>query len=643
MPADPTALTPALISATWSPREVALSPDGRQVAWVAQPFGRDGEHDVSGLWVAPVDGSSPARRWTHAAADTNPRWSPDGRRLAFCSDRAERGTPGLYVLDLDGGEARPLVVRKRAVSAAAWSPDGTRLAFLARDEPTEEDERRDEERDDAEVFGERLPFDRLWIVAVQAGDGSRTADPAEPELRWAPDLHLQAPAWSPEGSRLAVLARPTPTPDTAAQTAVWTLDAAGAAPPVEVCDAGYAGDLAWVGDHRLVFSAPHESTPQSGGTAWAVDADAGATPRVVGTGPDEPRCTGGLVPAPGERRVVLVVLEGLDTRLEWSDVGSGERTLLYASPGELAGASVVTGPSGPVLAVIEATPTRLPEVLAGPPDRLAQRSDHTGALADLLAPTEDLHTRAVDGLDLDAVVIRPRGTGDGPFPTAVLVHGGPYGRSGRSPHLHPLDWGQLLAGAGYAVVLPNYRGGIGHGNAFATSVRGDMGGAEWGDVLSLVDAAVEAGIADPDRIGIGGWSQGGFLTAWAVTATDRFAAGVMGAGVSDWGMLAATSDMPDFEAVLGGDHRWDGPGPHLADVHSPISYAQRRSAPLLILHGERDERVPVTQAFAFHRALAGQDAPLVMVTYPREPHGIRERRHQEDVQERVLAWFRRFV
>lgn len=140
--------------------------------------------------------------------------------------------------------------------------------------------------------------------------------------------------------------------------------------------------------------------------------------------------------------------------------------------------------------------------------------------------------------------------------------------------------------------MPNYRGGFGHGEEFAASVRGDMGGAEWRDVLAAVDAAVERGIADPDRLGVGGWSQGGFLTAWAVTRTDRFKAGVMGAGVSDWGAMALMSDVPSFEATLAGDSPWDHPGPHRGAERSPMSYSSRRATPLFILHGQNDERVP---------------------------------------------------
>jgi dipeptidyl aminopeptidase/acylaminoacyl peptidase len=201
------------------------------------------------------------------------------------------------------------------------------------------------------------------------------------------------------------------------------------------------------------------------------------------------------------------------------------------------------------------------------------------------------------------------------------------------------DWGQWLATSGYVVLMPNPRGGFGHGEAFAAAARGDVGGADWLDVLSAVDTAVERGIADAQRLGIGGWSQGGFMTAWAVTQTDRFRAGIDGAGPTEWGWMAATSDMGGFEAELGGSTPWDGPGPHRHAAISPLSYARHVSTPLLILHGENDERVPVSQATSFHRALRELGATVEMVIYPREPHGIRERNHQIDLLRRVRAWF----
>jgi dipeptidyl aminopeptidase/acylaminoacyl peptidase len=187
--------------------------------------------------------------------------------------------------------------------------------------------------------------------------------------------------------------------------------------------------------------------------------------------------------------------------------------------------------------------------------------------------------------------------------------------------------------------MPNPRGGYGHGARFASAARGDVGGADWLDVLAALDAAVERGITDPKRVGIGGWSQGGFMTAWAVTQTDRFRAGIAGAGPTEWGWMAATSDMGRFEAILGGSTPWDGPGPHRHAEVSPLSYARHVTTPLLILHGENDARVPVSQATSFHRALRRLGTPLEMVIYPREPHGIEERNHQIDLMRRVREWY----
>jgi len=225
----------------------------------------------------------------------------------------------------------------------------------------------------------------------------------------------------------------------------------------------------------------------------------------------------------------------------------------------------------------------------------------------------------------------------------MLVHGGPYGRWGHEFYFHALDWVQWLALAGYVVLMPNPRGGSGHGERFANAVRGDAGGADYADVMSALDAAIERGIADPDRLGIGGWSQGGFMTAWAVTQTKRFKAAIMGAGISDWGMMVMTSRMPDFQRVLGGSAPWEGAGPHPHARYSPISFVREVKTPVLILHGQEDPQVPVSQAIGFHRALREQRVPTELVVYPREPHSISERAHQLDVLKRVRGWYDRWL
>ncbi len=171
------------------------------------------------------------------------------------------------------------------------------------------------------------------------------------------------------------------------------------------------------------------------------------------------------------------------------------------------------------------------------------------------------------------------------------------------------SWAQYLAAHGYAILMPNYRGGVGHGHRFAINARGNVGEGDFPDVLSGVDAAIERGIADPERLGIGGWSQGGFMTAWAVGHTTRFKAGVMGAGVSDWNMMTLTSDLPTFECVLGGSRPWDGIDRDRAAEVSPIYFAANATTPLLMLHGKNDERVPVSQAIGFERALRERNVP----------------------------------
>ena len=256
------------------------------------------------------------------------------------------------------------------------------------------------------------------------------------------------------------------------------------------------------------------------------------------------------------------------------------------------------------------------------------------------ASQERLAWRAPDGLELDGLLILPphRTRADGPFPLVLILHGGPYWRFGDDLQLwwsFPAQW---VAAAGYAVFCPNPRGGLGHGAEFARAVRAAVGVGDWPDVESGLDRLVEEGVADPERLALGGWSQGGYMTAWGITQTTRFRAAVMGAGPSDWGMMVAESDMPTFEASLGGSAGWEGPGPHRHDELSPISYAHRVTTPTLILHGEEDERVPVSQARFFARALRARGVEFELVTYPREPHGIGERNHLLDLLGRWRAW-----
>lgn len=639
-PSTPTELTPELISSTWEPSEVRLSRDGSRAVWAAAPQGKEGEHEESGLWTASVDGSVPARRLTRGGTDTSPRWSPDGTRLAFLSDRSERGTAGLYVIDPAGGEAEPLAVRKLAVEGLAWSPDSSAVAFLAPDEPDDEDERRKKERDDPEVHGERLPRNRLFTVPADGGES--TAVPLG-------DLHPTALAWSPDGARIALIARPVPDLDLSTASTVYVVPASPDDPSADpqVAQVGcrpWAEDLTWTADGAaLLVLARQADSLQSSTTVWSMPPAEEAGGTVLGPRIEEPLCALG-VRSPGlsgPAPAVISIADGIETRLEWR--GDRRATeLLWQPSGEILDFDVTVTDAGPVVAALAYADSGPLEVWAGTPGGMRQLSDHHAAWADItFGAVEELVTRTADGLELHSVVVLPAGPGTGPHPTVVLPHGGPYWRMARNIHCSWHDWAQLLAVAGYAVILPNFRGGSGHGNAFSTAVLGDPG-VEFADVEAVIASAVDAGITDPERLGIGGWSNGGFLTAWAVTHTDRFRAAVMGAGVSSWPTMSMTSDVPTFSGDVAGGSPWSAaPGNSLE--HSPITYADRVTTPLLMIHGKEDVRVPLSQSIGMQRALRGRDLPLELVVYPREPHSIGERRHQVDLMKRVLAWFSTYL
>lgn len=249
--------------------------------------------------------------------------------------------------------------------------------------------------------------------------------------------------------------------------------------------------------------------------------------------------------------------------------------------------------------------------------------------------------QGADGWDMQGLIIKPVGYQPGRrYPLVMGVHGGPTGVSA-SRYYAAFGWNQLLAAAGYAVFLPNYRGSVGWGLQFAESNIGDMGGRDFDDMLRGIDSLVESGLADPDRLAIAGWSYGGYTAAWAVSQTDRFRAAVMGAGISHWLSFHGKSSLADWDAIHYAASPYDRQGPF--DKFSPLSYYENLKTPTLILHGADDQDVPVEQAHLFYRALKDKGVSTELIIYPREDHVIKERPHLLDMSSRVLAWLRRFL
>ncbi|WP_232246458.1 S9 family peptidase [Kitasatospora mediocidica] len=626
----------------------AISPDGRLVAYaVVANGGKDGYPDGSpygSLWVTAADASTPPRRLTDGTArDLAPKWAADSASLLFTSDREERGVAQLHRILLDGGEdiAKALTSWRGGICDHYPLLDGSTVALLAEDEPTAEDERRQAEGDDALVWGEHLPATRLRLLDVESGV-VRTVDGLG-------GRHVIGLAQRPDGGPLAVLSWSTPELDPGVMTAelhlvdpgtasVHALGAVGfdAQPPVWWNDGGvwHLAHLAVTPGHLVGALAVLDTVPPATGPAVG---HRNLTARMP-VSPTELVQTAGGPP-------LALFADGLDTALYRLDPHSLRFHLVSSAPGALAGLSASR--SGQALAVLASTAYEPGNVHAGPlGGPLLRLTDTRPELRGIRwGVQERLSYQASDGLPLDGLLILPAGRtrADGPFPLVTLVNGGPYSRYADAFRLNSVDCGQWLATAGFAVFLPNPRGGSGHGHAFAGTVAGAVGGDEWTDIHSGIDLLVAQGVAAPERLGIGGWSHGGFMAAWATGRTDRFKAAMIGAGISDWGMQAGTGDWGTLDGALGGSTGWEGPGPHVHDRHSPASYASRISTPVLILHGEEDTNVPLGQAIHLHRALRHFGVEHEFVVYPREGHGIQERAHELDVLRRVRAWYDRWL
>jgi dipeptidyl aminopeptidase/acylaminoacyl peptidase len=631
----PPELTAELIVDGAVPQHPVISPDGRWVAYVVSTTGLR-ERPIGALWVAAADGSSPPRELTAGLLRSCvPRWAPDSAALLFRSDGQ------LHRIRVDGGAAEVLTDWRGEIFGCWPLADGTTVAVVAADEPSQEDERRAAEGDDAMVWSEPGPRGRLWLLdlasrelAVVGGLGDR---------------HVVEVVQRPDAGPLAVISWDRPEDEPGAFTArLHVVDLKTG----KLRDLGPAGldarSPAWwsAGDRwHLAYLAVTPPGPIGGSAVFDVIVTA------VGAAGEHRNLTAGMAACPAELVQVAgglplaLFADGLDTALYRLDPAAQRFRQVSAWDGS---ADTLTASGlGDMIAARRSTAYQPADVHAGPlGGGLARLSDTRPELRGIRwGAQERLAYQASDGLDLQGLLILPPGQRreDGPFPLVTLVHGGPYDRWADAFMLGWFPSGQWLATAGYTVFLPNPRGSSGHGHEFAAVVGGRVGLEEWTDILSGIDRLIADGVADPDRLGIGGWSHGGFMAAWAVGQTDRFGAALMGAGICDWGMQVGVGELGNQEAGLGGGCGWEGPGPHRHDRLSPISYAAQARTPVLIVHGQDDTNVPVGQAMYFHRALSRFGVEHEMVIYPREGHPILERSHQLDLLGRTRAWFDRWL
>ncbi|RKS08643.1 dipeptidyl aminopeptidase/acylaminoacyl peptidase [Nocardiopsis sp. Huas11] len=624
MPRPP--LTPPLVTDGHLPQGPVLSPDGRWAAYTVTPLSRTSASPTSTLWVAAADGgASPVQITDGTVWDHRPRWSADSEHLAFLSQRPGEDAPRLRRIHRDGSGPATLAGAEARLVDHLPLAGGALTAVVVRDPDTRSAAPR--------VWGAPEPHDRLGLFDARTG-----------RVRTFPgERHVLEVAASPDGAALAVISRPGPALDPVhprwdlhvVDPATGRVDALG--------EAGWdAHSPVWWhdGHHRHLAWLAMNPGPDGGQVVrdLPLTGDAGERPTDLTEGMD--RCPVELAQA-DEGPPLALFAHGLDTEIHRLDTATLRFTPLRRSTGLLE--SLTCDRTGGRVAVVATSAHEPRQVYAGPvkaaPTRLTRLRPELDGCA--WADQERLSYRARDGLALDGLLLTPVGATarQGPFPLVTWVHGGPYGRYADQFVCGAHAPAQWLAHAGYAVFLPNPRGGLGHGRAFAETVVGALGQGEWTDIEDGIDLLVDRGVADPGRLGIGGWSHGGTMAAWAVGRTDRFRAAVVGAGVSDWGMLAATGEYGAAEAGLSGSVGWEGPGPHPHDAVGPVSFTSRVRTPVLVLHGDQDTNVPVGQAVYLHRALRHHGVEHEFVTYPGEGHSVDGRENQIDMLRRTRAWF----
>jgi len=619
----------------------AISPDGSHVAFVVlePPDTLAGEsRRQADLWLAEVEGDRTRPFAFGPAQEQFPAWSPDGRWIYFLCDRGERGVMQVWRIGLGGGEAEPVTRIDGGVSRFSLSPDGRGLAFTAADPLSEAIVKAREAGRDWKDSDKPERCDRLRL-AVLEGLPVTDATAVTPA-----DLHVITFSWSPDGSMIALICADGPGSDEVYwHSRLELLDVGSRTQTLLSEDA--EGPPAWSPDGRSIaftYHLSHPEIPLSAPVAGVIGAD-GSGLRLVGE-----HLMGTLVQPvwlPGTDRLLAVLLDGVHARLATIPVGKdGPEAIETLDIPYFLGAGVFdVSIDGSRIAFLKGSPQSPPEIWVWS-SGMFKGSKRLSVLNPWIEERQLPQAKVVrwksrDGTEIEGVVWLPEGfRADGSFPAVVCVHGGPMWAWWYGWHGTWHEWAIPLAGRGYVVLLPNPRGSLGYGAGFARANFDDWGGGDYEDIIAGADYLVSEKYADPKRLGIGGWSYGGYMTSWTVTRTNRFSAAVAGAAVTNLFSFHGTTDItPTFLERYFRQVAYLRPDAYRA--HSPVEAVQRASTPTLVLHGEADARVPVGQGYEFYHGLEQTGTPCEIVVYPREGHGFAEIRHQTDIVERILAWY----
>jgi dipeptidyl aminopeptidase/acylaminoacyl peptidase len=634
---------------------LAVSPDGRTAAFTVTEIDRAKDRRSSSLWRVAIDGGEP-QRLTHTGSASAPRYSPDGRFLAFISDRHIAGGPTpqkisekgqVVLLPLAGGEAFPVTALKEGVESFRWAPDSRRLVVVSRDAREDEAEKTGtDEPPPPPIVLTRLQHKRdgsgwldlrrrhLYLVTLDAAieKPGRTAGDSKP-LTSGP-FDDSDPEWSPDGRSIAFSSNRSKDPDENNNSDIWILDVQSGTTSRLTKDDGSDENPEWSPDGQSLayvhepMDPPIYATPR----VQVIGAQGGA-PRDV-TGTLDRHVSGSPHWAKDGKAIYVALVDSGRTPIVKVTL-DGTRTTVYdgdADSFELAGENIVT---------IASTPVRPNEVLAlpiagGAARPLSKANDELFGTIRFRA-AEEIHFKSPDGTAVEGWVIKPLDFDQSrKHPLILRIHGGPVSQYTDSFNFEH----QYLASLGYVVLITNPRGSNGYGEAFCRAIFADWGNKDYQDVMAGVDHVLSLGYVDPKRLGVGGWSYGGIMTNYVITKTDRFAAATSGAGAVDMFSNFATDDLRLWWIKELG-FPWRN-----VDLYrrlSPLMNIEKVTTPTLVMVGDRDYRVPLPQSEQLYVSLRSLGKTAALIVYPGQSHGITRPSYQIDRLRRYGLWYEKYI
>ena len=616
--------------------QAAISPDGKKVAWVETLLGKDGVPDgTSAILVADASNfAAPAKVTASSGADLHTEgsvaWSPDSKSLAFLSDAASPGQSQIYVVPTSGGTPKQLTHVKGLLAAPAWAPDGHSIAVLFTENVTHPAGPLASEPPETGEIKDAFFEQRLAVVDVNSGELRQVS----PE-----DMHVYEYDWAPDSRRMALTAAHGNGDNNWWIAQLYVLDASASAikplykPTLQIARPAFSPD-----GQTVAFVEGLMSDEDSvGGDVFTVPASGGPAQNVT---PGMKASANWLTWMP-DGKILFAGPVGGDAHVATVDPVKHIVTRSWQAPEQVSsglwGTNLSLAADGKSSAVIRSSLSSPPEIWTGSIGNWKQVTHRNDGLKPGWGETRSIHWKS-DGYDVQGWLTYPKSFDSSKkYPMIVRVHGGPGAAVQSNWPDSSWDFALTLSGAGYFVLQPNPRGSFGQGEAFTRANVRDFGYGDFRDIMAGVDEAIRVAPIDPNRLGLTGWSYGGFMTMWGVTQTNRFKAAMAGAGIANYQSYYGENKIDQWMIPFFGKSVYDDP--EIYARSSPINFIKKVKTPTLIIVGDSDGECPTPQSYEFWHALKAQGVETSLVVYEHEGHRFMNPAHQRDRIERTIAWF----